>query len=103
MYPNSNLGDFSMKRKISLTLSSVLVLSLLLIAARTPKAVAQDSTPSCGTDPVVLNAYFETGFDLPFKLSDEFTKQFPSVTWDIKQDQFANLINATPRLLSGDN
>ena len=59
--------------------------------------------PTCGTDPVVLNAYFETGFDLPFKLSEEFTKQYPNVTWDIKQDQFANLINATPRLLSGDN
>jgi raffinose/stachyose/melibiose transport system substrate-binding protein len=52
---------------------------------------------------VVLNAYFETGFDIPFKLSEEFTKQYPNVTWDIKQDQFANLINETPRLLSGDN
>lgn len=61
------------------------------------------ATPSCGTDPVVLNAYFETGFDLPFKLSEEFTKQYPNVTWDIKQDQFANLINETPRLLAGDN
>ena len=59
--------------------------------------------PSCGTDPVVLNAYFETGFDIPFKLAEEFTKQYPNVTWDIKQDQFTNLINATPRLLSGDN
>jgi raffinose/stachyose/melibiose transport system substrate-binding protein len=47
-----------------------------------------------------LNAYFETGFDLPFKLSEEFTKQYPNVTWDIKQDQFANLINETPRLLA---
>ena len=52
---------------------------------------------------MVLNAYFETGFDLPFKLSEEFTKQYPNVTWDIKQDQFQNLINATPRLLAGDN
>lgn len=59
--------------------------------------------PSCGTDPVVLNAYFETGFDIPFKLAEEFTKQYPNVTWDIKQDQFTNLINSTPRLLSGDN
>jgi raffinose/stachyose/melibiose transport system substrate-binding protein len=59
--------------------------------------------PNCGTGPVVLNATFETGFDLPFKLSDEFTKQFPNVTWNIKQDQFTNLINETPRLLSSDN
>jgi raffinose/stachyose/melibiose transport system substrate-binding protein len=51
----------------------------------------------------VLNAYFETGFDIPFKLAEEFTKQYPNVTWDIKQDQFANLITTTPLLLSGDN
>lgn len=59
--------------------------------------------PNCGTDPVVMNAYFETGFTLPFSLTVEFTNQFPNVTWDIKQDQFTNLINATPRLLSSDN
>jgi raffinose/stachyose/melibiose transport system substrate-binding protein len=59
--------------------------------------------PDCGTDPVELNAYFETGFDLPFKLSEEFTKQFPNVTWKISQDQFTNLMSSTPRLLSGDN
>jgi len=68
-----------------------------------PTEAPAAATPSCGTDPVVMNAYFETGFDLPFKLSDEFTKQFPNVTWDIKSDQFTNLINETPRLLSGDN
>jgi len=60
-------------------------------------------TTTLGTGPIVLNAYFETGFDLPFKLAEEFTKQYPNVTWNIKQDQFANLINETPRLLSGDN
>ena len=67
----------------------------LATEAATEPAVA--AGPNCGTDPVVLNAYFETGFDIPFKLADEFTKQFPNVTWDIKQDQFANLINETPR------
>jgi raffinose/stachyose/melibiose transport system substrate-binding protein len=68
--------------------------------AGSPSAAAG---PNCGTEPVKLNAYFETGFDLPFKLSEEFTKQYPDVTWDIKQDQFTNLMSATPRLLSGDN
>jgi raffinose/stachyose/melibiose transport system substrate-binding protein len=92
-----------MKHKISLILSTVSMLAVLLIATQTPKAVLAQSSPDCGTEPVTLNAYFETGFDLPIKLSEEFTKQFPNVTWDIKQDQFANLINATPRLLSGDN
>jgi raffinose/stachyose/melibiose transport system substrate-binding protein len=89
-----------MKRKISLILS---IITLLAMAAQMPRTVAAESGPSCGTEPVTLKAYFETGFDLPFKLSEEFKKQYPNVTWDISQDQFANLINATPRLLSGDN
>ena len=72
-------------------------------ASTTPAGSATAAGPSCGTGPVQLNAYFETGFDLPFKLSDEFTKQYPNVTWKISQDQFTNLMNATPRLLSGDN
>ena len=88
------------KRKV---FSTIVVAALLSISASTLTNVVAQSTPSCGTDPVTLNAYFETGFDIPFKLSDEFTKQFPNVTWDIKQDQFANLINSTPRLLAGDN
>lgn len=71
-------------------------------ASAAPSATAA-AGPSCGTDPVTLNAYFETGFDIPFKLADEFTSQHPNVTWDIKQDQFTNLMTATPRLLSGDN
>jgi len=73
------------------------------VATTAPTAPPSAAASSCGTKPVVLNAYFETGFDLPFKLAEEFTKQYPNVTWDIKQDQFANLINETPRLLSGDN
>jgi raffinose/stachyose/melibiose transport system substrate-binding protein len=68
-----------------------------------PTASAVAAGPTCGTAPVVLNGYFETGFDLPFKLSAEFTKQFPNVTWNISQDQFANLMSSTPRLLAGDN
>jgi raffinose/stachyose/melibiose transport system substrate-binding protein len=59
--------------------------------------------PSCGSDPVALNAYFETGFPLPTELSKEFTKQFPNVTFSIKEDMFATLMENSPRVLSGDN
>jgi raffinose/stachyose/melibiose transport system substrate-binding protein len=89
-----------MKRKISLILSTIVLLAGVLTAM---PSFAEEATPSCGTEPVTLNAYFETGFDIPFKLAEEFTAQYPNVTWDIKQDQFTNLINSTPRLLSGDN
>jgi raffinose/stachyose/melibiose transport system substrate-binding protein len=73
------------------------------VPAASASASAVAAGPTCGTDPVVLNAYFETGFDIPFKLSEEFTKQFPNVTWNITQDQFSNLMASTPRLLAGDN
>jgi len=61
------------------------------------------AAPSCGTDPVVLNSYFETGFPLPTRLAEEFTKQFPNVTFDIKEDQFANMMENSPRILAEDN
>ena len=60
-----------------------------LIAA---PVAAQDEAPSCGTEPVELLAYFETGFPFVKALADEFTKQFPNVTWNIREDQFTNLM-----------
>ena len=99
-----------MKRMVFFTLSLFLAVAALSFATGSKEASSTASTansstavPSIGTAPIVLNAYFETGFDIPFKLADEFTKQFPNVTWNIKQDQFSNLINETPRLLAGDN
>ncbi len=92
-----------MKRLFSFILSIVTVLAIFSVAVKTSTVAAQDAAPDCGSDPVTLRAYFETGFDLPFRLAEEFTAQFPNVTWDISQDQFTNLINSTPRLLSGDN
>ncbi len=91
-----------MKRQFKLILSTVAALAAFSVVAQMPTVFAQ-STPSCGTEPITLKAYFETGFDIPFKLSDEFSKQYANVKWDISQDQFANLINETPRLLAGDN
>jgi raffinose/stachyose/melibiose transport system substrate-binding protein len=105
--PSTNPYEFLLRRMSMFSkrklFSILVVLAVLTLTAPTLYLVTAQSAPSCGTDPVTLNAYFETGFDLPFKLSDEFAKQFPNVTWDIKQDQFTNLINSTPRLLAGDN
>lgn len=91
-----------MKHKIRFSISSIALLAVLLFTLQAPAVLAQDATPSCGTEPITLRAYFETGFDIPFALADEFAKQYPNVTWDISQDQFTNLINSTPRLLSSE-
>jgi raffinose/stachyose/melibiose transport system substrate-binding protein len=92
-----------MKRKLIPFTYIIAMMAVILMSSAASKTLAQESTPSCGTDPVTLNAYFETGFDIPFRLAEEFTNQYPNVTWNISQDQFTNLINSTPRLLSGDN
>lgn len=116
-------------KRIALRLISLLVLSSVVLAACAPATTAPPAAteapaaavatevppttapteapaaalPNCGTDPVVMNAYFETGFETIIRLTEEFTRQFPNVTWDIRQDQFANLITTTPLLLSSDN
>jgi raffinose/stachyose/melibiose transport system substrate-binding protein len=104
-----------MKTNVIKLLGLLLVTSMLLAAcqpaAATPAAEvpaaapaeAAATTPSCGTEPVVLKATFETGFDIPFKLAEEFTKQYPNVTFEVSQDQFANLITSTPLVLASDN
>jgi raffinose/stachyose/melibiose transport system substrate-binding protein len=101
-------------KKITLQLLALFVICSILLGACGNTATVAPATevptvppaavlPSCGTAPVVLNASFETGFEITTKLTEEFTKQFPNVTWDIKYDQFANLITTTPILLAGDN
>ncbi len=50
-----------------------------------------------------MKVTFETGWDMPTQLTEEFTNQFPNVTWDISMEQFANLITTTPLLLASDN
>jgi raffinose/stachyose/melibiose transport system substrate-binding protein len=68
-----------------------------------PTELPAATLPNCGTDPVVMKVVFETGWDMPTQLTEEFTRQFPNVTWDISMEQFANLITTTPMLLSSDN
>lgn len=57
---------------------------------------------TCGTEPVTLKAYIETGFEVPKALMDEFTAQHPNVTFDIREDQFAVITQNAPRVLVDD-
>ncbi|MEV4115325.1 extracellular solute-binding protein [Nonomuraea sp. NPDC049695] len=68
-----------------------------------PQATGTSSVsapPTCGTSPITMNGYFETGFPLPKALTTEFTKQHPNVTWNIREDQFAVITQNAPRVLA---
>ena len=71
-------------------------------AGATDSATATGEAPSCGTGDVVIDAYVETGFPLFRELADEFTAQYPNVTFDIREDQFAVLTQNAPRVLADD-
>lgn len=58
--------------------------------------------PTCGTAPVTLSGYFETGFPMPKALTTEFTKQYPNVRFRIREDQFAVITQNAPRVLADD-
>ena len=65
-------------------------------------ATNADGAPTCSTEPVTLKGYFETGFPLATDLTEEFTAQYPNVTFDIREDQFAVLTQNAPRVLADD-
>lgn len=74
-------------------------------AAASPSrsAKAPTAASACGTKPVTMEGYFETGFPLPVELTKEFTRQYPKVKWHIRQDQFAVITQNAPLVLSGPN
>ncbi|PHP52341.1 ABC transporter substrate-binding protein [Actinomyces ruminis] len=49
-----------------------------------------------------MKAYFETGFPLATRLTEEFSAQFPDVTWNIREDQFAVITQNALRVLGDD-
>jgi len=88
-----------------LALSAALVLSACAPPGSSGEVVAGPTAggvATCGTEDVVLDAYIETGFPLPNELFAEFTKQYPNVTFDVREDQFAVLTQNAPRVLQDD-
>jgi raffinose/stachyose/melibiose transport system substrate-binding protein len=88
-----------------LTVAVVAAAIGVVVAATASEAAvsAASAAPNCGTKPVTLNAYFETGFQVPISLSTAFTKQFPNVKFKIRQDQFAVITTNAPRVLNSSN
>ena len=64
---------------------------------------APTQAQACGTKPVTMQAYVETGFPDALDLMHLFTRQYPNVTWNIRQNQFAVITQGAPLVLSGPN
>jgi len=72
-------------------------------ASAAPASGSASFAANCGTKPVTLQAYFETGFPDVIDLTQLFTKQYPNVTWKIREDAFAVITSDAPLVLSGPN
>nr|BFE50612.1 hypothetical protein GCM10017745_40390 [Saccharothrix mutabilis subsp. capreolus] len=82
-------------------------LTLLAVGCAAPGTLPQSTvdsrtTPGCGTADITLQARFETGFPLAKALAEEFTRQHPHVTWNIREEQFDVLTRNAPRVLADD-
>jgi raffinose/stachyose/melibiose transport system substrate-binding protein len=58
---------------------------------------------NCGTKPVTMQGLFESGFPDAVDLANLFTKQYPNVKWNIREDPFATITSNAPLILSGPN
>jgi raffinose/stachyose/melibiose transport system substrate-binding protein len=92
---------------IGFAVASVLLVAALVAAkvgpASASTAKAAPKAPTCGTKPVTMNAYVETGFPDPINLMNLFHRQHPNVTWKIRQDAFAVITQNAPLVMSGPN
>ena len=71
-----------------------------------PSEPAEAAAPELTTEPVTLRVLMESGggpFDLLANLGDEFSRQYPNVTFEYQKDSFDNLIINGPRLLTSDD
>ena len=71
-----------------------------------PSEPAETAAPELTSEPVTLRVLMESGggaFDLLANLGDEFSRQYPNVTFEYQKDSFDNLIINGPRLLASDD
>ncbi|RAZ32875.1 ABC transporter substrate-binding protein [Microbacterium sp. SMR1] len=96
-----------MRRRVLTTAATGFAVAVTLSACAPPSAApagegAASGGPiqtTCGTDDVTLDAYVETGFPVFSDLATEFEKQFPNVTVNLREDQFAVITQNAPRVL----
>jgi raffinose/stachyose/melibiose transport system substrate-binding protein len=106
-------------KKRSFAASAIFASAALLLAAcapGTPAGTSSDAGEDAGStdtgtaisttltsEPITLTIADETGFPLTDALAEEFSKQYPNVTFNVTRDTFQNLTANAPKLLAGDN
>ena len=73
------------------------------VAATTVTAAAPTFAQACGTQPITLQGYFESGFPDITDLTAAFTKQYPTAKWSVREDPFATITQDAPLTLGGPN
>ena len=95
------------RSRLLITLLAAGVIGVASVATTSASTSRPGKAPTfaaaCGTKPVTMQGYFETGFPLPIELTKEFTRQHRNVKWHIRQDQFAVITQNAPLALSGPN
>ena len=110
-----SIENVSRLKRRSFATSAIFASAALLLAACAPgtSTEAVDDVPTTDTgstisttltsDPITLTIADETGFPLTDALTEEFSKQYPNVTFNVTRDTFQNLTANAPKLLAGDN
>ncbi len=71
-----------------------------------PSEPAETAAPELTSEPVTLRVLMQSGggaFDLLEHLGEEFSRQYPNVTFEYQKDSWDNLIINGPRLLASDD
>ena len=71
-----------------------------------PSEPTETALPELTSEPVTLRVLMEAGGganDLLANLGDEFSRQYPNVTFEYQRDSFNNLLINGPRLLASDD
>lgn len=104
--PAQGRGPRRRARAAALTVMGTV--SALALAACAPgsgsstQAGPAEVTTELTSEEITLTIADETGFPVTDVLAEEFTRQFPNVTFNITRDTFANLTANAPKLMAGD-
>lgn len=96
-------------RRSHAVVGAAVAFAMLGLAGCAPGAAAPTETEGTEVsteltdEEVVLTIADETGFPVTDALTEEFTRQYPNVTFEITRDTFQNLTANAPRLLAGAN